>query len=256
VAGRHTHDDTPGFAIVGRTETRKKSHGGAVLTQSSVKEATYHNRKLARIEEKRQIAKTALTFIKSSMSIFMDAGTTTYELAALMVRKHWDDVTIITNELAIAQLLTDVPGIHVIMVRGTVDAESASTCGTFASKAIKELYFDICFIRTQAIDPDFRLMSANAAKVDVKLVGVEAAAQTVLLVDHSKFHKYKLYEKSRCPSCRATAFSASIECSIKRTIRVRRGEHICFPNPLYGISTQDRRNSAHASDKLSCRHRI
>jgi len=171
----------------------KKSHGGAVLTESNVKEATYHNRKLARIEEKRQIAKTALTFIESSMSIFMDAGTTTYELAALMVRKHWDDVTIITNDLAIAQLLIDVPGIHVIMVGGTVDAESASTCGTFASKAIKELHFDICFIGTQAIDPDFRLMSANAAKVDVKRACVEAAAQTVLLVDHSKFHKYKLY---------------------------------------------------------------
>ena len=30
----------------------EKSHGGAVLTESLVKEATYHNRKLVRIQEK------------------------------------------------------------------------------------------------------------------------------------------------------------------------------------------------------------
>ena len=42
----------------------EKSHGGAVLTESLIKEATYHNRKLVRIQEKRQIAEAALPLIE------------------------------------------------------------------------------------------------------------------------------------------------------------------------------------------------
>ena len=53
----------------------EKSHGGAVLAESLVKEATYRNRKLAHVEEKQHIAKTALSFIESSMSVYIDAGT-------------------------------------------------------------------------------------------------------------------------------------------------------------------------------------
>ena len=71
----------------------EKSHGGAVLTESLVKEATYHNRKLVRIQEKRQIAEAALPLIESSMSIYLDAGTTNYELAELIAKKRWDGLT-------------------------------------------------------------------------------------------------------------------------------------------------------------------
>lgn len=171
----------------------EKSHGGAVLTESIVKEATYRNRKLAHITEKRRIAAAALPLIESSMSVFLDAGTTNYELAALMVGRHWDAMTIVTNDLAIAQLLLPVPGIRLVMLGGSIDAESASTCGSFAVKMAREFHFDLCFMGTQAVTPDWRIMSANLDKVDLKRACVAAADKTIVLTDSSKFHKHKLY---------------------------------------------------------------
>ena len=44
--------------------------------------------------------------IESSMSIYLDAGTTNFELAELMTKQHWESLTVVTNDLAIAQVLT------------------------------------------------------------------------------------------------------------------------------------------------------
>ena len=168
----------------------------AVLTESLVKEATYHNRKLVRIQEKRQIAEAALPLIESSMSIYLDAGTTNYELAELIAKKRWDGLTVVTNDLndlAIAQVLMPAAGLDVIMLGGYVDEESGSTCGALATNMVRQMHFDLNFLGTQAVTPDWRVMTANAQKIDLKRACVEAADKTVLAADHSKFKKHKLH---------------------------------------------------------------
>jgi DeoR/GlpR family transcriptional regulator of sugar metabolism len=171
----------------------EKSHGGAVLTESLVKEATYRNRKLVHNEEKQRIATMALPLIDSSMSVYLDAGTTNYELAVLMSKQHWDNLTIVTNDLAIAQTVTVITGADVIMLGGHIDIESNSSCGGFATHMVQQMHFDLCFLGTQAVAPDWRIMTANAEKIDLKRACLQAADTVVLLADHSKFKKHKLY---------------------------------------------------------------
>ena len=55
------------------------------------------------------------------------------------------------------------------------------------------MHFDICFFGTQAVTPDWRIMTANAEKIDVKRACLHASDKVVLLADHSKFKKHKLY---------------------------------------------------------------
>lgn len=171
----------------------EKSHGGAVLIESSVKEATYRNRKLVHTDEKRRMAAAALPFIESSTSIYLDAGTTNFELAELIAKRSWDNLTVVTNDLMIAQVLADTIGVNVILLGGHIDAESDSTCGIFATNMVQTMHFDVCFFGTQAITPEWQIMTANAAKINVKRACLEASETTVLLADHSKFKKYKLY---------------------------------------------------------------
>lgn len=172
----------------------KKSHGGAVLAESIVKEATYVNRKQAHTSEKQRIAAAALPYIESSMSIYMDAGTTSYELAKLMVHRKWRDVTVVTNDLAIGELLTPISGIHVIMIGGSIDAESVSTCGLFAVEMVRRMHFDLCFLGTQAITSTWRVMTANAEKIALKQACLAAADTSIIIADHSKMGKHKLYD--------------------------------------------------------------
>lgn len=110
------------------------------------------------------MAAAALPMIESSMSIYLDAGTTNFELAELMTKQHWESLTVVTNDLAIAQVLTPVMGIYVILLGGHIDVESNSTCGVLATNMVQTMHFDICFLGTQAITPDWRIMTANAEK--------------------------------------------------------------------------------------------
>ena len=171
----------------------KKSHGGAVLSESIAREATYRNRKLSHVEEKRAIAKEALNLIEPSMSVYLDAGTTNYELAILMQERHWEDVTVVTNDLSIGKLLLPVAGIQVIFIGGMLDAESESTCSFFASQMMSAMHVDLAVLGTQAITDDGRVMSAKAEKVGLKRACLKGADRTVLLADASKFGKNKLY---------------------------------------------------------------
>ena len=84
-------------------------------------------------------------------------------------------------------------GIYVILLGGHIDVESNSTCGVLATNMVQTMHFDICFLGTQAITPDWRIMTANAEKIDVKRACLQASDKVVLIADHSKFKKHKLY---------------------------------------------------------------
>lgn len=171
----------------------EKSHGGAVLSESLAREATYRSRKMVNIEEKRRIAQAALRYIEPAMSVYIDAGTTNYELAELIAREHWEALTVVTNDLAIAERLTPVKGVDVIMLGGHIDRESSSACGALALRLLEALHFDLAIVGTQAITPDWQIMTANADKIDLKRSAIKRADQSILLVDHSKFGRFKLY---------------------------------------------------------------
>lgn len=179
--------------LLEQTGLVEKSHGGAVLTESLVKEAAYHSRKLSHLKEKQRIARAALPLIGSSMSVYLDAGTTNYELAELMTKKQWEALTVVTNDLAVARLLTPVQGIDVILLGGYVDKESWSSCGALAVNMVEQMHFDLSFMGTQAIAPDWRVMTANAGKIELKRACLASSDKTVLLADSSKFKKHKLH---------------------------------------------------------------
>ena len=171
----------------------KKSHGGAVLVESSVQEAAYHNRQQAHRKEKQQIAAAALAEIDDAMCLYLDAGTTNYELAVLISRKRWSSLTVVTNDLAIAQTLTPAQGITVILLGGKIDASSCAVCGPLAAQMAGQFHFDICFLGTQAVTPDWHIMTANAEKISIKKICMNDSDKVILLADHSKFRKHKIY---------------------------------------------------------------
>ena len=113
----------------------KKSHGGAVLAESSVQEAAYHNRQQVHRKEKQKIAAAALAEIDDAMCLYLDAGTTNYELAFLMARKKWNTLTVVTNDLVIAQTLATAQGMTVvILLGGKIDASSGAVCEMSATQ--------------------------------------------------------------------------------------------------------------------------
>ena len=172
----------------------EKSYGGAVLIESSIKEDTYLKRKQAKTPEKRRIAKAASDLVEQAMCIYLDAGTTNYELATLLVEKKYPELTIVTNDLLIAHMVSQNSNYQVIMLGGVIENANSLTCGYLAKEMIKNIHFDICYMGTQAISPSMQVMTANIDKVELKQLYLKNARVKILLADDSKFGKYKLHD--------------------------------------------------------------
>ncbi|MBP7840286.1 MAG: DeoR/GlpR transcriptional regulator, partial [Acidaminococcaceae bacterium] len=110
----------------------EKSYGGAVLIESSIKENPYLTRKQVKNPEKRLIAQAAADLVEPSMSIYLDAGTTSYELAALLVEKEYQQLTIVTNDLLVAHMVSQNSNYQVIILGGVIENANGLTCGYLA----------------------------------------------------------------------------------------------------------------------------
>ena len=171
-----------------------KSYGGAVSTESLSHDKLYATRKKEKLLEKKKIASRAISFIESGMTILLDAGTTNYELAKLLIKSNLHDVIVVTNDLKIAITLSERKTFQIVMLGGLLENENILTCGRIAIKVLEELEVDIRFVGTQAINEKFEIRTPNIDKVDLKKTYLEKAKKKILVVDSSKFYKSKLYK--------------------------------------------------------------
>ena len=93
-------------------------YGGAVLPQPKAIEPEYEKREVKNLEEKKAIGEKALELVRDNDIIAIDIGTTTLEFARVLVGKR--KLTVITNSMKIAMVLSADPNIRVIMLGGEV----------------------------------------------------------------------------------------------------------------------------------------
>lgn len=105
----------------------EREHGGALLKDVSSFARTGQLLNQKNIEEKREIAKKAINFINEGDCIILDSGSTTTEIAKLLV--SFKNLTIITNALNIALILGENPNISLIVTGGEFKAPTLSNRG-------------------------------------------------------------------------------------------------------------------------------
>ena len=108
----------------------QREHGGAFLKDvgSFAKTGKVFNQN--HIEEKREIARKAVSFIREGECIILDSGSTTTEIAKLLTQ--YKELTVITNALNIALILGENPGITLIVTGGEFKAPTLSLTGKMA----------------------------------------------------------------------------------------------------------------------------
>ena len=108
----------------------QREHGGAFLkgVGSFAKTGQLFNQ--THLEEKKEIAQKAIQFIQEGDSIILDSGSTTTEIAKLLM--NYKDLTVITNALNIALILGENHGINLIVTGGEFKAPTLSLTGKMA----------------------------------------------------------------------------------------------------------------------------
>lgn len=108
----------------------RKVHGGATAVREAepVQERNMQEKYSRNIEDKRTIAAYAATLVHPNDFIFLDAGSTTEQLATYLTEK---DAVYVTNGITLAQKLAQ-RGLKTLLIAGRVKATTDAVIGTEA----------------------------------------------------------------------------------------------------------------------------
>lgn len=160
----------------------ERCYGGAVYKQ----EVSYKDKQVSNRQVKEQLAKICASFVKEGDAVFLDAGTTTFEIAKLIA--SIPRLMVLSNDLEIIKLLVN-SDVQLMICGGNVQKSTESIYGYYAIQMIEQLRFDIGFFGAAAIDDQLRVMTPTTDKAFLKRLLVEHCQQSFLAVDQSKFHK-------------------------------------------------------------------
>lgn len=158
-------------------------HGGAVLPKPLVQETSFSQKESIKLEQKKEIANKAASFIKAGQTIILDSGTTTLEIAKLL--KQRNNITVITNDINIAAFLLDSE-LRVIVTGGELQNDVGTLYGPQTHAFLKNVYVDIFFLGAPAVDINAGITSPSLEKSLMKQLMIQAAEATWLVADTTK----------------------------------------------------------------------
>ena len=163
----------------------ERTHGGAVPTPSVGTERSYDQREVEHLAAKQAIAERAKAEVREGQVVFLDAGTTTMEIARVLPDTGY---VAVTNMPTVATELSE-RDIDVKLTGGTLRARTRALVGPTASAFLDRANFDLLFLGTNGIDADAGLSTPNEEEAAVKTQMVERASRVVLVADSSKFEE-------------------------------------------------------------------
>ncbi len=160
-------------------------HGGAIIKQ----EVPYTEKRSLELEVKHKIAQIGAKLVRKGSVVYLDAGTTTFEIANAI--KDIPNLTIVTNDVAIANLLLDSSA-NLIICGGVIQKSTGSMVGSLALQMVSNLRMDIAFLGAQSVDDSFSVLTPTMDKGIMKQTVCNHSKEKYLVVDSSKFGRQAL----------------------------------------------------------------
>ncbi len=160
-----------------------RTHGGAMLSRPSVVEFAFQEKSQARLAWKRAIAREAARFISPGMSVSIDTGTTTLEVAnALTGRKG---LKVLTPSLAVASMLYACEGIELVLLGGIARKGSPDLQGEITEANIARFRVHLAVLGADALSPE-GLYTTDASVSRVSRALIAGARRRLVVADSSK----------------------------------------------------------------------
>lgn len=165
-------------------------YGGANLARSS--DFSFRSKAMRNIEAKRIIGRLAADLVLDGDQIFIDSGTTCFEMAPFMKRKRGVSVIVSSSRLAIE--LADNSNLSIITLGGQYRLDRMDSVGPLAMTVLDQLRGYIAFIGSDGVSMDFGITASDIESAHLHKLAVRNARETILLVDHTKFFSPSLYK--------------------------------------------------------------
>jgi DeoR/GlpR family transcriptional regulator of sugar metabolism len=160
----------------------KRVYGGALPVSPA--SSPIHVRSREDVGQKQALVRAAVALVREGQTLFLDTGSTNYELAKELPRDA--GLTVVTNAVPVASALMDGRGISLIMIGGSVDTTVGGCLGTRSIAEIQRFRIDLCFLGTCAISVKHGIAGFNMADVDFKRSLIDVSAETALILTTAK----------------------------------------------------------------------
>jgi DeoR family fructose operon transcriptional repressor len=164
-----------------------RTHGGAMARNRTGVETTLETRAVQNVEAKKAIARIAYDCIEDGDTIILDVGTTTYELARIIMKRR--SVKIVTSDLKIGLLADDYPDSDIYLLGGLIRSGYHCAIGENPIRELKNLAVDKAFMGTNGFDIEFGASTPDTRQAELKRAMIAAASKNYILCDGDKMGK-------------------------------------------------------------------
>lgn len=157
-------------------------HGGAKRGYRLQPEPEMAIKSSMNVDEKRLIAKRAASFVQDDDVLFLDAGSTTFEMIPFLQGKK---ITVVTNGVPHASLLADL-SISTILLGGKIKLNTKAIIGSTCLRQLEDYRFNKVFLGMNGIDNEFGFTTPDIEEAAVKAKAAEHGVRKYVLADASK----------------------------------------------------------------------
>ncbi len=161
----------------------RRIHGGVLYAGQSPKLPHFDARQPAHWTEKRTIARAAVELIEDGEAILLDGGSTTYEVARLLVGRP---LHVVTNSLPVANLFASDAHSDLVFLGGNICPRSGVAQGPYADQMLASLRVRKTILSVAAIDEQ-GCFNNNLLLVGTERAMMQAADEAIVVADCSKF---------------------------------------------------------------------
>lgn len=211
-------------------------HGGALPAEtfdvpnsreSSAEYVSLQIRNTQHMEQKAAIANYAASLIQEHQVIALDYGSTS-QMMAMVLKKRFQYLTVITNSIQNALILSECPNFTIILTGGILSKEELALSSDF-SPILDHLHIDILFMTVSGVDPVIGLTDQRFSEARIQSQMRQAASRTIVLADSSKFGKSSLVKICALKDVDTIVTDSGLPAPLEKAIKKAGSELVIVP---------------------------
>jgi len=190
-----------------------KVHGGVKLKKEKglVIETLFEKRLNQHYEAKVEIGAKAVALVRDHSTVFIDSSTTCYLFARELFKRHYLDLSIITNSPAVQMEALVYPECRVISTGGELRQSFNMLAGRWVIEFLGKVNIDAAFISAAGVSPEFNLTTSNPELAEILKAVFLETDEVNLLADSSKFFRAAMLDIGPIGQCRRLITDSSMD---------------------------------------------
>jgi len=166
----------------------RRIHGGVLFVGSASRLPQFENREPAQWNLKKAISQCAAALVEDGDTVLLDGGSTTYEVARLLVGRP---LHVVTNSLPVANLFASNANSDLVLIGGNICPRTGVVRGPYADQMLSQVRVRKTILSTAAVCEE-GFFNNNMLLIETERAMMRAGKEVIVVADSTKFGNQSL----------------------------------------------------------------